>query len=164
MRAVLGCTLPLHLQNKSECVQLNANVSAFQRHFVKEIRRADEMERRLRKCPLNLNSLMSGFLESHVDTAKIRIRQLTEPEFMTAPSAHELDIVDEATARHEERVTHLLESKASLEKTQADLIEFRHVLRETAAFFHVCAERGCILISGWWYCRQCANEFGNCTR
>jgi V-type H+-transporting ATPase subunit a len=84
---------------------------------------------------------MPGFLEGHVDSAKIRIRQLTEPEFMAAPSAHELDVLDEATAQHEQRVAHLLESKATLERRQAELIELRHVLRETASFFHVCFER-----------------------
>ena len=56
---------------------------------------------------------------------------------MTAPSAHELDMLDEATARFEERVAHLLESKETLEKRHAELIEFRHVVRETASFFNV---------------------------
>jgi V-type H+-transporting ATPase subunit a len=62
---------------------------------------------------------------------------LTEPEFSTAPSAHELDVLDEATARHEQRVVHLVESKETLERRHAELIEFRHVLRETASFFNV---------------------------
>ena len=65
------------------------------------------------------------------------MRQLTVPEFATAPSAHELDVLDEATGRFEQRVAHLLESKGTLERRQAELIEFRHVLRETASFFHV---------------------------
>ena len=60
-----------------------------------------------------------------------------EPEFTAAPSAHELDVLDEATVQHEQRVAHLLESKVALEKRHAELIEFRHVLRETASFFNV---------------------------
>ena len=87
-----------------------------------------------------MDLLTSGFLETHIDTAGIRIRQLTEPEFTTAPSAHELDVLDEATARYEQRVAHLLESKGTLERRHAKLIEFRHVLRETASFFNVIFE------------------------
>jgi hypothetical protein len=45
--------------------------------------------------------------------------------------------LDEATARYEQRVARLLESKEKLEKRQAELTEFRHVLRETASFFNV---------------------------
>jgi V-type H+-transporting ATPase subunit a len=84
------------------------------------------------------DQLMVGFLETHIDTSGIQIRQLTEAQFTTSPSAHELDVLEEATARYEQRVTHLLESKEALEKRQAELIEFRHVLRETASFFSVC--------------------------
>jgi len=78
-----------------------------------------------------------GFLEGHVESSAVRIRQPTEPEYTTAPSAHELDVLDEATARYEQRVAHLFESKETLERRQAELIEFRHVLRETASFFAV---------------------------
>ena len=82
--------------------------------------------------------LRVGFLETQIENTGVRIRYLTEPESMSAPSAHELDLLDESTARFEERVTHLLESKQTLEKRHAELIEFRHVLRETASFFNVC--------------------------
>jgi V-type H+-transporting ATPase subunit a len=122
--------------------QLNANVSAFQRHFVKEIRRADEMERRLRIINFFGEFLIPGFLATHVDTSGIRTRQLTQPETVRAPSAHELDELDEVTARCEQRVAHLLDSKETLERRHAELIEFRHVLRETASFFNVLAEKG----------------------
>jgi len=79
----------------------------------------------------------SGYLDAQIEKAGVRVRQLTEPEFAVAPSAHELDVLDEATGRFEQRVAHLLESKETLERRQAELIEFRHVLRETASFFHV---------------------------
>jgi hypothetical protein len=86
--------------------------------------------------------LIVGFLEAQIDASGVRIRQLTEPEHLTAPSAHELDMLDEATARFEERVAHLLESKKTLEKRHAELIEFRYVVRETASFFNVSIPRG----------------------
>lgn len=60
---------------------------------------------------------------------------------MRAPSAHELDELDEVTAQCEQRVTHLLESKETLERRHAELIEFRHVLRETASFFNVFTQK-----------------------
>jgi len=75
---------------------------------------------------------------------------------MAAPSAHELDVLDDATARHEQRVAHLLESKAALEKRHAELIEFRHVVRETASFFTVSDSRECLTTGR--DCRQRADE------
>jgi hypothetical protein len=80
---------------------------------------------------------MPGYLEAQIENSGVRIRQLPEPEYTTAPSAHELDVLDEATARYEQRVAHLTESKETLEKRHAELIEYRHVLRETASFFNV---------------------------
>jgi V-type H+-transporting ATPase subunit a len=60
-----------------------------------------------------------------------------EPEFAMAPSAHELDVLDESTERYEQRVAQMLENKEALDKRHAELIEMRHVLRETASFFNV---------------------------
>lgn len=99
------------------------------------------MERRLRITNFWGDFLILGFLETNVNSSGIRTRQLTEPESMRAPSAHELDELDEATARCEQRVAHLLDSKETLERRHAELIEFRHVLRETASFFNVFAKR-----------------------
>jgi V-type H+-transporting ATPase subunit a len=110
-------------------------VSAFQRHFVKEIRRTDELQRRLR-IPLR-GIAKSGYLEDQIVNSGIRIRQVNEQD-ISAPSAHELDELDSATARSEQRVAHLLQSKKMLERRRAELIEFRYVLREAGAFFHVC--------------------------
>ena len=106
---------------------------------------------------------MVGFLEAQIDTSGVRVRQLTEPEYLTAPSAHELDMLDEATARFEERVAHLLESKETLEKRHAELIEFRHVVRETASFFNVCITNGGMLILDWRDNRECTDQSGGST-
>jgi hypothetical protein len=95
--------------------------------------------------------LTIGFLETQIDAAGVRMRRLTGLEFAMAPSAHELDMLDESTARHEQRVAHLLESKETLDKRHAELIEFRHVLRETASFFNVSVTWGS-LMPGWWDC------------
>src|ERR1700737_1967506 len=95
--------------------------------------------------------LTTGFLETQIEAAGVRMRLLTGLEFSIAPSAHELDMLDESTARHEQRVAHLLDSKETLDKRHAELIEFRHVLREPASFFNV---RGTweLLMSGRWDC------------
>lgn len=99
---------------------------------------------------LTLKEVDPGFLGGQIEISGVRVRELTGPEFTVAPSAHELDVLDESTARYEQRVGHLLESKETLEKRHAELIEFRHVLRETASFFNV----GFLarLITGWKCC------------
>jgi hypothetical protein len=106
---------------------------------------------------------MVGFLEAQIDASGVRIRLLTEPEHLNAPSAHELDMLDEATARFEERVAHLLQSKETLEKRHAELIEFRYVVRETASFFNVFNSEGRVLTIDWRDNRECADKSGGST-
>ena len=101
-----------------------------------------------------------GYLDTQVNNAGVRVRQLTESEHTVAPSAHELDVLDEATGRFEQRVAHLLDSKETLERRQAELVEFRHVLRETASFFHVYI-LGDLIDVGWRSCGKCSEQSGD---
>ena len=83
---------------------------------------------------------MAGFFETHIKKQDIPIRELPEDLYTSqtsAPSAHEIDVLEEDTQSNEQRLTQLLESKEVLEKRHAELIELRHVLRETAHFFAV---------------------------
>jgi V-type H+-transporting ATPase subunit a len=82
--------------------------------------------------------LTVGFLAAQVEVSGIRVREVIEPEFAMAPSAHELDVLDDSTEKYEQRVAQMLENKEALDKRHAALIEMRHVLRETASFFNVC--------------------------
>jgi len=121
-------------------------VSAFQRSFVKEIRRCDEMERQLRTPPprklLLLLSLFDreGFFEAQCRKFDIPVNELPDELDMPqtwAPTAHEIDVLEENCKTNEQRLNQLLESKQILERRHAELVEFRHVLRETAHFFEV---------------------------
>jgi V-type H+-transporting ATPase subunit a len=119
--------------------QLNSETSAFQRSFVKEIRRSDEMERQLRIHP-QFDLLTPGFFEAQIKKQEIIIRELPDEidiSHVSAHSAHEIDTLEENLKTNEDRVNHLLESKEVLERRHAELIELRHVLRETAQFFEI---------------------------
>jgi len=81
---------------------------------------------------------LAGFFETEIKKQEIQIRELPDDVDMShtaAPSAHEIDVLEENTQTNEERLSHLLESKEVLERRHAELIELRHVLRETAYFF-----------------------------
>lgn len=83
---------------------------------------------------------MTGFFETQIKRQNIRIRQLPDGldiSQTTAPSAHEIDVLEENTQTNEQRLNHLLESKEVLERRHAELIELRYVLRETAHFFQI---------------------------
>ena len=100
------------------------------------------MERQLRRTPLVLEYKLTseGFFETQIKKHNIPIRELPDDLDMsqtTAPSAHEIDVLEEKTQTKEQRLNHLLESKQILERTQAGLIELRHVLKETAHFFQI---------------------------
>ena len=102
-------------------------MNPFQRSFVGEIRRIDEMARRVR------------FL--HAQTEKegtIPIRSLDDsvPLLTVGPSAaRTLDELDVKLSEHESRLIQMNESHQTLSTRARELQEARHVLRETAQFF-----------------------------
>ena len=82
----------------------------------------------------------TGFFESQIKKQDIPIRELPDDIDMSktaAPSAHEIDLLEENAQTNEQRLNHLLESKEILERRHAELIELRYVLRETAHFFEI---------------------------
>ncbi|KIY48257.1 V0/A0 complex, 116-kDa subunit of ATPase [Fistulina hepatica ATCC 64428] len=107
---------------------LNPNVNPFQRSFVGEIRRIDEMARRVR------------FFEAQIEKEKhpIPIRPLYDsaPLITVGPrGAQTIDELDVTLADHEARLTRMNESYQSLSDRMKELVEARYVLRETAVFF-----------------------------
>ncbi|KAK9458974.1 V-type ATPase, V0 complex, 116kDa subunit family [Lipomyces oligophaga] len=103
---------------------LNADVNSFQRTFVKEIRRLDNVERQLR------------FFSTQIEKAGIKVKKIDGYADVTAaPHATEIDRLAVRTDDLEERVNQLLESHERLTKKQVELLELRHVLIEAGAFF-----------------------------
>ncbi|KAF5098446.1 hypothetical protein D0Z03_001208 [Geotrichum reessii] len=94
---------------------LNSKVSAFQRSFVKEIRRIDNGQRQIR--------LFGGQLE------KREIIASPPPDSVAvAPTSSDIDDLIEKLNFLEERVTQLTSSEADLLQKQAQLHELRHVI------------------------------------
>ena len=102
--------------------QLNPSVNQFQRSFVGEIRRIEEMARRVR------------FFAAQIALEKdaIRIRPLNE---CVPLSAHSLDELDVTLSEYETRLLQMNESYQTLSHRTREFSEARHVLRETAVFF-----------------------------
>ncbi|KAJ7621610.1 V-type ATPase, V0 complex, 116kDa subunit family [Mycena polygramma] len=107
---------------------LNPSINPFQRSFVGEIRRIDEMARRVR------------FFATQIDKEKdvIPIRPLYDsaPLITVGPrAAQTIDELDVTLAEHESRLLLMNESYQTLSERTKELVEARHVLRETAVFF-----------------------------
>ncbi|KAG2365868.1 V-type ATPase, V0 complex, 116kDa subunit family [Suillus spraguei] len=107
---------------------LNPAVNPFQRSFVGEIRRTEEMARRVR------------FFESQIQKEKdvVPIRPLYDSASLVTvgPSAaHNIDELDVTLAAHETRLVQMNDSYKTLSERTRELVEARHVLRETAVFF-----------------------------
>ncbi|KAF8978218.1 H(+)-transporting V0 sector ATPase subunit a [Entomortierella lignicola] len=107
---------------------LNPDVNAFQRAFVNEIRRFDEMERQLR------------FFTSQLKKNGIHVRGSLKSSYLThAPSRQELDDIEAQLSGHENRLLQLNSSFESIQRRYWELIELRHVLREASYFFEEAA-------------------------
>ncbi|CAG8667307.1 13404_t:CDS:2, partial [Cetraspora pellucida] len=103
---------------------LNPDVNAFQRAFVKEIRRFDEMERHLR------------FFDAQLKKSDIPIQLLTgDVRNIHARSAQEIDDLEGKIIEHERRITNMNNSTETLQKQYLELTEMRYVLQETRIFF-----------------------------
>ncbi|GAA5798541.1 V-type ATPase, V0 complex, 116kDa subunit family [Helicostylum pulchrum] len=118
------CVAELGELGKVQFRDLNPEVNAFQRSFVSEIRRLDEMERQCR------------FLQSQLVKTDIQIRPLTPAAYRSrARSAQEVDDLEENLKEYEGRVSQMTSSHESLQRRYLQLTELRHVLRESSSFF-----------------------------
>ncbi|KAH7928179.1 V0/A0 complex, 116-kDa subunit of ATPase [Leucogyrophana mollusca] len=107
---------------------LNPNVTPFQRSFVGEIRRTEEMARRVR--------FFATQIEKEKDVVPIRPLYDSAPLITVGPSAAQtIDELDVTLAEHESRLIQMNESYKTLSERTKELVEARHVLRETAVFF-----------------------------
>ncbi|KDN42725.1 V0/A0 complex, 116-kDa subunit of ATPase [Tilletiaria anomala UBC 951] len=113
---------------------LNPHATAFQRSFVGDIRRLDEMGRRCR------------FLHAQMEKENVPIRPLESAlPFINFASVNGAgggrggpQMLDELSVKlreHEERLGQMNGSYDTLQKRLLELEEARHVLRETAVFF-----------------------------
>ncbi|KAK9473973.1 V-type ATPase, V0 complex, 116kDa subunit family [Dipodascopsis tothii] len=103
---------------------LNADVNSFQRTFVKEIRRLDNVERQLR------------YFSSQIEKAGIKVMPVPGYANVTAaPNSSEIDELSIKTENLEERIVQLNDSNERLLRKQVELQELRHVLVEAGTFF-----------------------------
>lgn len=100
---------------------LNENVNAFQRKFVNEVRRCDEMERRLR------------YIEAEVRKDNVAIPDCLE--LPKAPNPREIIDLEAHLEKTEGDIKELSESAVNMKSNYLELTELRHVLDKTKAFF-----------------------------
>ncbi|VBB28384.1 unnamed protein product [Acanthocheilonema viteae] len=100
---------------------LNPDVSAFQRKFVNEVRRCDEMERKLR------------FLEREIK--KDLIPMLDTGENPDAPQPKEMIDLEATFEKLENELQEVNQNEEMLKKNFSELTELKHILRKTQQFF-----------------------------
>lgn len=109
---------------ESGCVQfrdLNEDVNVFQRKFVTEVRRCDEMERKLR------------YIESELQKDGVVIPDVHE--LPKAPNPREIIDLEAHLEKTEGDIKELTESAVNLKSNYLEVTELRHVLEKTQNFF-----------------------------
>lgn len=104
---------------------LNVDINIFQRAFVKEIRKLDEMERQLEFLFKEIKKTNIKITPPHSGDSIIRVSNMRQ-----------IDELEEKVSFFDHRVRCLNESYRTLEKQYLELIELRHVLEETDQFFN----------------------------
>ncbi|XP_063909634.1 V-type proton ATPase 116 kDa subunit a 1-like [Zophobas morio] len=101
---------------------LNENVNVFQRKFVNEVRRCDEMERKLR------------YIEAEVKKDNISIPD--QQDLPKAPNPREIIDLEAHLEKTEGDIKELTESAVNLKSNYLELTELKHVLEKTQPFFN----------------------------
>ncbi|KAG1970828.1 V-type proton ATPase 116 kDa subunit a2 isoform X2 [Pimephales promelas] len=101
---------------------LNPSVSSFQRRFVSEIKRCEEMERIL------------GYLLREIRKANIAVPEAEVPPVAPAPK-NVLEIMEQLQ-RLEVELSEVAKNKEKLQRNLLELTEYTHMLRITHAFMH----------------------------
>ncbi|KAF9481649.1 V0/A0 complex, 116-kDa subunit of ATPase [Pholiota conissans] len=109
-------------------IDLNPAVNPFQRSFVGEIRRIEDMDRRLR--------FFNAQISKEKDAVTIRTLRDSPPLITIGPRAAQIiDELEFKLTEHEQRLVRMNASYETLSDRRQELLEAEHVLRETAVFF-----------------------------
>jgi len=100
---------------------LNPETNAFQRKFVNEVRRCDEMERKLR------------YLEKEIKKDGIPMMETGEPP--DAPQPREMIDLEATFEKLENELREVNQNAEALKKNFLELTELKHILRKTQQFF-----------------------------
>ncbi|XP_046963367.1 V-type proton ATPase 116 kDa subunit a 1 [Vanessa cardui] len=107
---------------------LNPDVNAFQRKFVNEVRRCDEMERKLR------------YIEVEVHKDKVHVPAVKD--MPRAPNPREIIDLEAHLEKTENEILELSHNAINLKQNYLELTELKHVLEKTEAFFAAQEEIG----------------------
>uniref|UniRef100_A0A8C1JPW3 V-type proton ATPase subunit a n=1 Tax=Cyprinus carpio TaxID=7962 RepID=A0A8C1JPW3_CYPCA len=120
------CLAQLFLQSGSayDCISElgEMGVSSFQRRFVSEIKRCEEMERIL------------GYLLREIRKANLAVPEAELPPVAPAPK-NVLEIMEQLQ-RLEVELSEVARNKEKLQRNQLELMEYTHMLRITHTFMH----------------------------
>ncbi|XP_058814156.1 V-type proton ATPase 116 kDa subunit a 1-like [Topomyia yanbarensis] len=101
---------------------LNVTINAFQRKFVNEVRRCDEMERKLR------------YVEAEVKKDNVVIPDIYD-ELPRAPNPREIIDLEAHLEKTESEIMELSQNAVNLKSNYLELTELKHVLERTQSFF-----------------------------
>ncbi|XP_030852884.1 V-type proton ATPase 116 kDa subunit a-like isoform X1 [Strongylocentrotus purpuratus] len=119
--AAYACVAELGELGLVQFRDLNPDVNAFQRKFVNEVRRCDEMERKLR------------YLEKEILRAGIPI--LDTGENPDAPAPREMIDLEACFEKLENELKEVNTNQEALKRNFLELTELKHILRKTQHFF-----------------------------
>lgn len=102
--------------------QLNPDVNAFQRKFVNEVRRCDEMERKLR------------YIEAEVRKDNVTMPDLGN-ELPRAPNPRDIINLEARFEKTENEILELSQNAVNLKSNFLELTELKQVLEKTQIFF-----------------------------
>jgi len=119
--AAYGCVSELGELGLVQFRDLNPETNAFQRKFVNEVRRCDEMERKLR------------YLEKEIKKDGIPMLETGEPP--EAPQPREMIDLEATFEKLENELREVNQNAEALKKNFLELTELKHILRKTQQFF-----------------------------
>ncbi|XP_021943452.1 V-type proton ATPase 116 kDa subunit a1 isoform X2 [Folsomia candida] len=119
--AAYACVSELGELGLAQFRDLNPDVNAFQRKFVNEVRRCDEMERKLR------------YLEKEIKKDGIPI--MDSGEIIEAPQPREMIDLEATFEKLENELREVNQNAEALKRNFLELTELKHILKKTQVFF-----------------------------
>jgi len=102
---------------------MNPEVNAFQRKFVNEVRRCEEMDRKLR------------LFETEIEKAGLRVVQPEDVDDTPAPENSQVAAMDAELAQLENQLKEINGNEETLKRDGQSLREVREILRNVGRFF-----------------------------